>query len=135
CEDYCCRGDINKCAYSDYQREKVYLRTSPAIRKSLMRKERASRLRPKANKRVECEKPSHCPECGSAKVTITRSKRTYKYVYDLKFSRSGVKKWTVRYSSLRYCCLKCEKTFHADEYRANYVYGPKLWCWLIYQHI
>ena len=29
---------INKCAYSDYQREKVYVRTSPAIRKSLRRK-------------------------------------------------------------------------------------------------
>src|ERR1019366_2895882 len=31
---------INKCAYSDYQREKIYLRTSAAVRKSLHRKRR-----------------------------------------------------------------------------------------------
>ena len=126
---------INKCAYSDYQREKVYLRTSPAIRISIRRKERARRLRPKANKRVECGKPDHCPECGSAKVYIRGSQRTSKSVFDLKFSRSGVRRWIVTYSSLRYYCGKCRKTFHADEYRANNVYGSNLCCWAIYQLI
>ncbi|HSB78593.1 MAG TPA: hypothetical protein VLM91_07385, partial [Candidatus Methylomirabilis sp.] len=29
---------INRRAYSDYQREKIYVRTSPAVRKSLRRK-------------------------------------------------------------------------------------------------
>jgi predicted RecB family nuclease len=126
---------INRCAYSDYQRDKVYLRTSPAMRQSLRRKKRASRLRPKTNERVECEKPDHCPACGSTKVHTFCSQRSYKSVYDLKFSRSGVKRWIVKYSSLRYRCWECRITFNADEYRTNYLFGPNLSCWAIYQHI
>lgn len=126
---------INRCAYSDYQRDKVYLRTSSAIRQSLRRKRRASRLRPKINERVECGKPVHCPECGSAKVHTFRSQRSYKSVYDLKFSRSGVKRWIVKYSSLRYRCWECRITFNSDEYRTNSLFGPNLSCWAIYQHI
>ena len=126
---------INKCAYSDYQRDKVYLRTSPAMRQSLKRKKRASRLRPKTNERVECEKPGNCPECGSTKVHTFRSQRSYKSVYDLKFNRSGVKRWIVKYSSLRYRCWECRVTFNSDEYRTNYLFGPNLSCWAIYQHI
>jgi hypothetical protein len=34
---------VNKCAYSDYQREKVYVRTSPALRTSLRRGSRSVR--------------------------------------------------------------------------------------------
>lgn len=126
---------INRCAYSDYQRDKVYLRTSSAIRQSLRRKRRASRLRPKTNERVECGKPAHCPECGSTKVHTFRSQRSYKSVYDLKFSRSGVKRWIVKYSSLRYRCWDCRITFNSDEYRTTYLFGPNLSCWAIYQHI
>src|SRR5262249_57904589 len=40
---------INRCAYADYQRDKVYLRTSPAVRKSLRRKRRAAGERLQGN--------------------------------------------------------------------------------------
>src|ERR1035438_9281039 len=41
----------------------------------------------------------------------------------------------VKYSSLRYRCWECRITFNADEYRTNYLFGPNLSCWAIYQHI
>src|SRR5204863_5569261 len=56
---------INKCAYSDYQREKVYLRTSPAVRKSLRRGERSARKHLRENAVIECDGPQTCPQCGS----------------------------------------------------------------------
>ena len=126
---------INKCAYSDYQRERVYLRTSPAVRQSLRRKERAGRFRPKPNTTIECDKPGHCPACGSKKVHVYRFRRFYKMVFDLIFTRSGVKKWIVRYGSLRYRCSKCRTTFNADEYRTHHIFGPNLSCWALYHHI
>lgn len=56
---------IHKCAYSDYQRERVYFRTSPTVRKSLRRKERASgKKRLRVNQHVECGRPERCPACG-----------------------------------------------------------------------
>lgn len=91
---------INKCAYSDYQRERVYLRTSPAMRKSRRRKQRAAKVRPKANEQVECGKPEKCPECGSRQIHSFRRQLSYKTVFDLKFTRSGVKRWIIKYSSL-----------------------------------
>src|SRR5207245_6989126 len=55
---------INRCAYSDYQRDKVYLRTSSAMRKSLRRKQRAAKRKLRVNEEVECRKQRKCPRCG-----------------------------------------------------------------------
>jgi predicted RecB family nuclease len=130
---------INKCAYSDYQREKVYVRTSPAVRKSQKRMLRKSKRRLKVNQEVECGRPGKCPECGSKKVgdrSLFPSQMSRKVVLDLKFTNSGVKRWLVRYSSRRYQCERCQATFHADEYRAARPrLGPNLSAWAIYHHV
>src|SRR5581483_9079363 len=57
-------AEINKRAYSDYQREKVYFRTSPALRRSLKRKRQSRKKRSlKINKTIECGHPKQCPFC------------------------------------------------------------------------
>jgi hypothetical protein len=127
---------INQCAYSDYQRDKIFLRTCPAIRQSLRRKERARRRRLKVNGVVECGGPQFCPRCGSEHVRTTSTWRARMLVYDLKFTSAGVKKWVARYRSLRYACSDCQKTFYAAAYRAARLrYGNDLASWVIYQHV
>jgi predicted RecB family nuclease len=127
---------INKCAYSNYQREKVYLRTSPAVRKSLRRKQRATRKRLKENEVVECGGPQTCPRCGSGEVRTASTWHARMRVWDLKFTRSGVKRRVARYRSLRYACLACKKTFYAAAYRdAIHRVGNNLASWVIYQHV
>jgi predicted RecB family nuclease len=130
---------INKCAYSDYQREKVYFRTSPAVRTSLKRKFRERKKRLNVNQEVECVQPERCPDCGSKKVgnrSMFPAKASRKVVFDLKFTSSGVKRWLMRYRSLRYQCGCCKSTFHADEYRAARPrIGPNLTAWAIYHHV
>jgi predicted RecB family nuclease len=132
---------INKCAYSDYQRERVYVRTSQAVRRSQKRKLRGGKRTRilKVNHEVECDPPQKCPECGSEKVghrSLLPSQTSRKVVFDLKFTRTGVKRWVVRYSSLRYECGHCQATFHADEYRAARPrLGPNLSVWAIYHHV
>jgi predicted RecB family nuclease len=127
---------INKCAYSDYQRDKVYLRTSPAVRKSLRRKEQAARKRLKENEVVECGGPQTCPQCGRDQVRTNGSWHARLLCYDLRFTSSGVKRWLVRYTSPRHSCLRCGKTFYAAAYRAVMKrFGNNLASWAIYQHI
>ncbi len=57
---------INKCAYSDYQRERVYVRTSPAVRQESEAK--ASREEEEDSEgepgRSNAHLPEQCPECG-----------------------------------------------------------------------
>lgn len=127
---------INRCAYSDYQREKVYFRTSPAVRKSIQRKQRTSNRRPKVDKVVECGRPEMCPECGGTRVLVWAHRFKQKVIPDLKFTRSGVKKWIVKYTSLRYRCGDCKRTFFADAYRtARPRWGSNLSSWVIHHHV
>jgi predicted RecB family nuclease len=126
---------INKCAYSDYQREKVYVRTSPALRKSLRRGQRASKKRPRVNDEVECGRPEVCPECGGTQVHICRRPLACKVVSDLRFTSSGVKRWIISYRSPRYKCWRCKKTFLADAYRTVSRFGHNLSSWVIYHHV
>jgi predicted RecB family nuclease len=127
---------INKCAYSNYQREKVYLRTSPAVRKSLRRKQWAARKRHQVNAVVECGGPQTCPQCGSDQVRAHGAWHARMRVWDLKFTRSGVKRWVACYRSLRYACSACKKTFYAAAYREAMIrVGNNLASWVIYQHV
>jgi hypothetical protein len=127
---------INKCAYSNYQRDKVYLRTNPGVRKSLWRKQRAARKRLKENEVVECGGPQTCPQCGSDQVRTNGTWHARMRVWDLKFTRSGVKRWVACYRSLRYACSACKKTFYAAAYRAAMTrVGNNLASRAIYQHI
>jgi len=127
---------INKCAYSDYQRERVYVRTSTAVRKSLRRKQRASRKILKVNEEVMFPFPEVCPECGGVEIKKNESKHARKIVKDLKFTPSGVKRWCVRYRSARYRCLQCSKTFLAAGYRdLRSHFGSNLSSWAVYHHV
>jgi predicted RecB family nuclease len=48
-------NDINKWAYFDYQRERVYFRTSRPVRQSLVRRDRSNRASPRVNKEIVYE--------------------------------------------------------------------------------
>lgn len=129
-------AQINKCAYADYQRDKVYLRTSPAMRRSVRRRQRAAGNRPKVNEEVECDRPEVCPACGSGDVRESGRRRYNLVSSDLKYTSSGVKRWVIRYTSLRYYCGICRKTFYADAYRSSRIrLGNNLASWVIYHHV
>jgi predicted RecB family nuclease len=127
---------INRCAYSDYQLDKVYLRTSPAMRKSLRRKQHADKKKLRVNEEVECQAPKKCPKCGGTQIHVFGRRLYRKTVTDLRFTSSGVKRWIIRYSSKRYRCWGCMKTFNADVYRsARFGFGKNLSAFAIYNHI
>jgi predicted RecB family nuclease len=83
---------INRCAYFDYQRERIYVRTSQAVKDSV-RRERRRRRTPRINKSISYAIPNHCEVCFSDEVI--KHGRLSKVVYDMKLFVGGIKRWVV----------------------------------------
>jgi predicted RecB family nuclease len=126
---------ITKCAYFDYQRDKVLCRTNPAVRKSIAREQRRKRQVWKVNREVECGPLVVCPHCGSN--CLGPHSPYEKLVIDLKAFRGGIKRWVTRYKVKRYRCRQCHHISLPDDYRAvsSHKYGWGLCSWGVYSSI
>jgi predicted RecB family nuclease len=124
---------INRAAYWDYQRERVYVKS----RHNSTRKRRrhaASRKVLVPNTTIEYSRPLSCPTCGSKPVYV-HGKRS-RIVVDLRFMRHGVKRWIARHIVQRYRCPSCGSVFSPpDRLRTNSKYGADLIAYAIYQNI
>jgi predicted RecB family nuclease len=126
---------VNRCAYFDYQREKVYLRTSKAVRRACMRsRKRGKRAKLPVNKEVEI-KSRTCPHCKGKRITRLSNDRHSKLAYDLKFTPGGIRRQVIRCTAARYRCEDCNKTFLPGRYKRldRHLHGLKSWA--IYQHV
>src|SRR5262249_36582706 len=126
------------CAYSDYQRDKVYLRTNPAMRQSLRRKERIEKKRLRVNQEIECDKPVLCPKCGGKDLYDKGQRLFSKIVSEIKITPSGEKRWVVRYNSFSYTCRDCRSTVFGETYRTagpRSHLGENLASWTVYNHV
>jgi hypothetical protein len=126
---------ITKCAYFDYQRDKVLFRTDPAVRRSIRCKEREERRALKVNREIECVCPTVCPLCGSSRMSPR--KRYQRLVIDLKPSGVGIKRWVTRYTVKGHRCGDCGRISSGDEYLAvtAHKYGPGLCSWVVYSSV
>jgi predicted RecB family nuclease len=125
---------INQAAYWDYQREKIYVRSSPRL-KRVSRQSPTSRAQaPPVNKVIACASPACCPQCHTAK--FYKHGRYRKIRYDLKFTPSGIKRWTVQYCGHRYHCDQCGATFWPEQWSLmKSRFGPGLVLYVVYQTI
>jgi predicted RecB family nuclease len=124
---------VNNCAYFDYQREKVFIRANKNFININKRINNKRRIRKRPNKCYEIHCKT-CPRCRSRK--IKQESEMSKYIIDLKFSKSGVKKWIIKYLSWKYECLSCKYYFISWSWpksRAVYGHGLKSWC--VYHNI
>jgi predicted RecB family nuclease len=126
---------INKCARFDYQQKKVLLRTDPEVKASLRRKQSKRRFHFRANVEILCGPATICPECGSGRLTIFRKWHTSKLLFDLKFTRGGMKRHIVRHVSGRQECLACGTTFLSGAYPKSQKIGHGLSSWAVHQHV
>ena len=59
---------VNRCAYFDYQRDKVFIRTNAAVRQACLRqRRRKKRAKPPPNQEVEITSDS-CPFCKGGRI-------------------------------------------------------------------
>jgi predicted RecB family nuclease len=129
-------GFINKCARFDYQRDKVLVRTDPAVRASARRNRARGRTVQKPNVEIQCRQPPRCPFCGHSELALYSNQLISKLVYDLKITRNGVKRWVVKYVTKRYRCRRCDRSFHSEDYPTKQPkIGHSLSSWAVYQHV
>jgi predicted RecB family nuclease len=124
---------INKAAYWDYQRDRVFVKSSPNLRHSSRRASKRKRaLSP--DKTVECGRAGSCPKCDSKE--IVKHMKYGKTVLDLKFMRHGVKRWITYYQFHRYLCQCCGATFYPQERCwSSSKYGSDIIAYALYLNI
>jgi predicted RecB family nuclease len=119
---------INSAAYWDYQRTKVFVRTNKTLQRSRNRSlTRAKKVAVEKEVKVE-DKPPFCSRCGKSHFWTYRGKSHV--VFDLKFTRRGIKRWAIRYRYNMYRCSACrtEMTIYSRDSK----YGPNLRAYVIY---
>jgi hypothetical protein len=119
---------INRCAYFDYQRNKVAARKSKNSRlKSRYSKKHTGALI-KPNKIIKLAL-QRCPCCRSRNINLTGEKS--KQITDIKFSRQVVKRWIVRYTTCVYKCAECGEVCKGERipvYKSKFGTGLIAWC-------
>lgn len=124
---------VNKAAYWNYQRERVYVKSNQHLKRSLVRATRSTKpLSP--DKIIECGRARSCPKCNSSR--FFGHGRASKTVIDLRFMRHGLKRWIVQYRFHRYKCQTCGATFYPQERCwGRTPFGPELIGYALYLNI
>lgn len=122
---------INKAAYWDYQRERVYVKSNAGLKATLARSSREKKVM-FPNKTIDCPRPRCCPKCSSRKF-FGHGKKS-RTVLDLKFMRYGIKRWIIRYRFHRYKCQHCGATFEKKDC-ARQKFGSGIFAYSVYQNI
>jgi predicted RecB family nuclease len=119
---------INRAAYWDYQRSRVYVRSNKTIRRSLEKSVKAENKVAVEKEIILDDKPASCPRCGALKVWV--AVQMAHVVLDLKFTPRGIKRWTVHYRYSRYRCGACKAqvTIRSRETK----YGQNLRAYVVY---
>jgi predicted RecB family nuclease len=121
-------GKINDAAYWDYQRSRVYSRTDKTVRRTVRKSQRASKGATVDKNWTVGEVPQTCPRCRATRIGPWGNRS--QVVYDLKFTRRGIKRWTVRYCYKVYRCRECRAGINI--YKRNSRYGQNLRAFVVY---
>lgn len=124
---------INKCAYFDYQRDKVYIRANKSPRKRHMPRRRRKSRHYRFNKVVRFPEPKRCRKCGCE--TLYRHHRYKRKSIDLKFTHGGIKRWVTKYHCDDYRCARCKSLMRPKQQFVIEKYGHGVISWLVYQNV
>ena len=121
---------VSRCAYFDYQRQRLFLRSSAANKRERPARKNVGNNLP-VNAIVETDHPQ-CPECGKKRLGPPSS-RTINRVIDLKFAKLGVKRWISDILVDRFECPRCKARFRSDNRKHRIKkYGWNLASWCLY---
>jgi predicted RecB family nuclease len=131
---------ITKCSYFDYQRQRVYVRTHPALKKARVRYGRRANRKLRAGNRVVIEAHS-CPHCKSKDIVqIRRNGREVKdprskRAFDLVFTPAGVRRRVIVCRTVPYRCRQCGRAFLPEAYERLDRHFHGLKSWAMYHHV
>jgi predicted RecB family nuclease len=129
---------VNKCAHFDYQRQRVHVRGDARLRSRYLGKDTSKNRKLRRSKVVRIT-ASRCPKCGANDIDpvakparhlgrLPRRKRTF----DLRVTRSSLKRRVVDCRATVYACRKCGHQFAPLRYERIANHSHALMCWVIY---
>jgi predicted RecB family nuclease len=127
---------VNRCAYFDYQRQKVFLRTSAAVKKACMmvRRNHNKRRKLTANREIEFVART-CPTCKGKRITKLCREIRSKVAYDLKLTTGAIRRNVIRCKTTQYKCEECQFRFLPKRYRRRDKHLHGLKSWAMYQYV
>jgi len=132
---------VNACAYFDYQRQRVYVRTSKVLKKNLRKRTKSGRQDLRVTKQVTIV-GTKCPTCGGDEVTTEVGKGEFygkaarvKRAYDLVLTSKGIMRRVLEYRSSVHQCAKCRRSFVPEQFQTLDTHHQGLKSWAMYQHV
>jgi hypothetical protein len=125
---------INDAAYWDYQRDRIYIRSNPYLRRASKRKCRDSRRSLRVNTTIVPLRPRKCPTCNLTRISLNG--RHHRLLFDIRFSAGGLRRWITKYVVDHYKCPGCGVSFASDVRRVKrHRYGDNVLAYVIYNVI
>jgi predicted RecB family nuclease len=126
---------INERAYFDYQRDKVFIRTSkPAKNRKAHKRNRSGKKDLRANRCVEIGSQA-CPSCKGTNLIRTRDTRLARLAVDLRITRSGIRRWVTRFTTTWHSCAGCGCRFLPADYLRLQEHFHTLKSWAMYEYV
>jgi predicted RecB family nuclease len=131
---------VRECAYFDYQRQRVFVRTSKVLKQKKKRARGYENQRLRVNRRIEITS-SKCPKCGGTEIIrwskgkkVTGHPRV-KRVLDLVFTPSGIKRIVIECRAPAHECTDCGNTFMPDKYLRAAKHSHALMSWAMFEYL
>jgi predicted RecB family nuclease len=126
---------INACAWFDYQREKIFVRTSGALRKACSKAKRSQRKRKQRVNATIYIIARKCHKCNGHSIVRYRDRVHTKLAFDLKVLESGIRRQVIACRTVLHHCTDCGSSFLPLRYKRRQKFFHSLKSWAIYQHI
>jgi hypothetical protein len=131
---------VNKLAYFDYQRERVYARTSRTLRKNTARSKGRVNRKLRVSKQVFIE-ARRCPHCRSKAIAFATGDSAPlwptagKRAFDLVITPAGIRRRVIRCRTHPYRCLDCGQVFVPEAYERLDKHFHGLKSWAMHMHV
>jgi predicted RecB family nuclease len=125
---------VNQCAYFEYQREKVFLRTNKTLRRVHVHKRRRRTRKLKISRRIVI-RSLRCPLCQGKTIRRDVDKMHVKLAYDLRITDGSIRRQVIECAAARHHCLDCDRDFLPRRYKKRDKHLHALKSWAMYQHV
>jgi predicted RecB family nuclease len=129
---------IINCGHFDYQRRRVYVRTSKVLRNIRKKPRWNENKKLKVNRRIEITS-NRCPECGGTEIIRWSTGKKLiggprvKRVLDLVFTSGGIRRRVIECHSPVHECANCGKSFMPERYTRLAAHTHSLMSWSIFE--
>jgi hypothetical protein len=125
---------VNQCAYFDYQRDKVFLRTNKRLRRVHAHKGRRRGKKLRVNRKIVI-RSLRCPFCQGKAIRRDPDKMHNKLAYDLRITEGGISRQVIECAAHLHRCLDCHRDFLPRRYKRRDKHFHALKSWAMYQHV